>query len=106
MSIPADADHELLIAHFSGPLSPPDRPAFRRAAEVALSQISGEGAAYRVVATLWRQFFNPPDDRRAGWDISRELGGLCASRLANGPPVGADDPRAGARDRKRLRLVG
>jgi hypothetical protein len=109
MSIPDDVDPDALISRLAGGLAPADRAAFRRAAEHALEQLpcAGEGLVYRIVSGLWRGYFHPPDDRRTGWDISQELGHLCDSRLVNRSPIGADDPRTGGRDRRRLKqLVG
>jgi len=70
-----DLDFEALISRLVGPLSPPDRIAFRRAAEDALTRVPcwGEGAVYRAVAGLQRAFFEPPNEGRAHWDIEREL---------------------------------
>lgn len=103
MSIPDDADPDILISRLAGGLAPLDRAAFRRAAESALAQLScfGPGIAYRVVSDLWRGYFHPPED--TSWDIAQEL--PRGSKLANGPPIGRDDPRCGARHR-RLKLVG
>jgi hypothetical protein len=86
MPIPDDLDADALIARLAGPLLPPDRVAFRRAAEMALAEVPclGPGLAFRLVAALQRQYFQPPDDRRAAWDISEER----ASKLRAGPPVG------------------
>ena len=74
MSIISD-DTEQLISRLAGALSPPDRIAFRRAAEDALTRVPcwGEGAVYRAVAGLQRAFFDPPSDGRALWDIEWEL---------------------------------
>jgi hypothetical protein len=82
-----DTDPELLIARLAGPLAPSDRDAFRAAAESALEQLpcAGEGLAYRVVVTLWRGYFHPPQD--ASWDISQELESLRRSRLVNKPAI-------------------
>src|SRR5215831_19125241 len=75
MSILNDLDSDALISRLAGPLSPPDRIAFRRAAEDALTRVPcwGEGAVYRAVASLQRAFFDPPSDGRALWGIEREL---------------------------------
>src|SRR5262249_623455 len=53
-------DVELLISRLAAPLSPPDRAAFRAAAEDALARVPcwGEGAVYRAVASLQRQYFS------------------------------------------------
>src|SRR5215472_18242804 len=87
MSITDDLDSEALISRLAGPLSPPDRAAFRRAAEDALSRVPcwGEGAVYRVVASLQRAFFDPPADGRAHWDIEQELSH--ASKLKAAPAI-------------------
>jgi hypothetical protein len=89
MSISDDVDAETLIARLSGPLTAPDRVAFRRAAENALQQLPcvGEGVAYRTVATLWRNYFTPLDPRRTCFDIADELPELPRSRLVNQPPI-------------------
>src|SRR5499427_6493411 len=65
--IDRDLDCEQLISRLAGPLSPPDRIAFRRAAEDALARVPcwGDGAVYRAVAGLQRAFFDPPSDGRA-----------------------------------------
>jgi hypothetical protein len=106
MPIPDDAELDALISHLAGPLSPSDRETFRLAAQAALACVScwGEGAVYRTVAALQREYFAPLDDRRTAWDISQEL--PRSSKLAAAAPIGADDPRTGARDRRRLKLVG
>ena len=87
MSIDNDLDCEQLIARLAGPLSPPDRAAFRCAAEAALARVPcwGEGAVYRAVAPLQRAFFDPPTDCRAHWDIERELSQ--ASKLKAAPAI-------------------
>jgi hypothetical protein len=81
-----DADPDTLISRLAGPLAPADRVAFRRAAEDALSRVPcwGEGAVYRAVAVLQRQYFIPPDDRRAAWDIEQDCR---PSKLTQGPPI-------------------
>jgi hypothetical protein len=45
MSIPDDINPDALISHLAGPLSPPDRAAFRSAAEAAIAHLpcAGEG---------------------------------------------------------------
>lgn len=74
MLLSGDADPEALISHLAGPLSPPARVAFRQAAEDALTRVPywGEGAVYRAIAVLQRDYFIPPSDHRAGWDISQD----------------------------------
>jgi hypothetical protein len=103
MSIPDDADPELLIERLGGPLPPSARAAFRRAALDALTRVPclGEGAIYRAVAALQRAYFSPPDTR---YDSRRD--DVRNNKLTSGPPIGADDPRTGGRDRRRLKLVG
>jgi hypothetical protein len=80
-------DVEQLISRLAGPLSPPDRAAFRRAAEDALTRVPcwGEGAVYRAVASLQRAFFDPPSEGRAHWDIEQELSN--PSKLKAGPAI-------------------
>jgi hypothetical protein len=89
MSIDNDLDCEQLIARLAGPLSPPDRIAFRRAAEDALTRVPcwGEGAVYRAVASLQRAFFDPPSDGRALWGIEKELLHR-VSKLKSAPAIG------------------
>ena len=79
-------DVEQLISRLAGPLSPPDRVAFRHAAEDALSCVPcwGEGAIYRAVASLQRAFRDPPSDRNAHWDIEHELR---PPKLKRAPPI-------------------
>jgi hypothetical protein len=86
MPIPDDTDPEILISRLAGPLAPPDRAAFRRAAEDALARVPcwGEGAAYRALAVLQRNYFTPPDDHRAGWDISQDTR---RTKLTLAPPI-------------------
>src|SRR5215813_3649520 len=98
MSITDDLDSDALISRLAGPLAPPDRIAFRRAAEDALTRVPcwGEGAIYRAVAVLQRQFFHPPSDiRHANLGARHHR----ASKLAAAPPIGAEDPRATGRAR-------
>jgi hypothetical protein len=97
MSSCDDADPDALISRLAGPLSPPDRAAFRGAAEDALTRIPcwGEGAVYRAVAALQRAYFSPPDAHRTSWDIAQEL--PRGSKLTNAVPIGRDDPRCVAR---------
>jgi len=79
-------DVEQLISRLAGPLAPPDRIAFRRAAEDAVTRLPcwGEGAIYRAVASLQRAFRNPPSDRNAHWDIEHELRD---TKLKSAPPI-------------------
>ena len=103
----SDIDAEQLINRFCGSLAPADRAAFRAAAESALAALvcTGEGIAFRTLRDIWRTYFHPPTDQEAGhqplWPGSRR-----PSKLSNGPPIGADDPRTGGRDRRRLKAVG
>jgi hypothetical protein len=103
MSITDDLDSDALISRLAGPLSPPNRAAFRAAAEDALTRLScqGEGSIYRVLASLQRSFFSPPDFRRAAWDISQEL--PRGSKLANAPPIEHGGDLRHVRYRKRAR---
>jgi hypothetical protein len=86
LPISDDADPDILISRLAGPLAPADRDAFRRAAEAALARVPcwGEGAIYRAVAVLQRDYFVPPDNSRASWDISQEAH---RSKLTQAPPI-------------------
>jgi hypothetical protein len=81
-----DADPDTLISRLAGPLPLDARAAFRQAAEAALAQVPcwGEGAAYRAVSVLQRDYFVPPDDHRATWDITHEAHN---SKLTRAPPL-------------------
>jgi hypothetical protein len=87
MSITNDLDPDALISRLAGPLSAPDRAAFRRAAEDALARVpcGGEGAVYRAVAGLQRAFFDPPTEYRARWGIEQEFSH--ASKLKAAPAI-------------------
>ena len=81
-------DAEDLIAHLSGGLAPPDRAAFRRGAENAMAtspQCSGEGAAYRIIAQLWRKYYPPADTSDNSWYQERSKGHT--SKLIDGAPA-------------------
>jgi hypothetical protein len=84
-------DTESLIARLSGPLDPADRPAFRRAAESALSasECWGEGLAYRVVTELWRGYFRPPLNIHYGQAMRAARG----SKLIDEPSIGRSSRR-------------
>lgn len=84
-----DLDTEQLIARLAGPLSPLDRAAFRLAAKEAVARVPcwGEGAIYRVVAALQKQFFDPPTFDRARWGIERER----PSKLKDAAPIAHAD---------------
>jgi len=84
MSTIDDLDPDALISRLAGPLSPPNRAAFRAAAEDALNRVPCWGAVYRAVASLQRAFFDPPTDGRAHWDIEQELR---PSKLRDAPAI-------------------
>jgi hypothetical protein len=99
----SDLDVERLISELGASLAAPQRVAFEVAARAALAAVncSGCGAAYRVLAPLQRGYWDPPSD-----DMRREgARHLRPSKLQNLPAVGSPDPREGARDRNRLRVV-
>jgi len=104
MATSYDLDPEPLISRLAGPLLPADRQAFREAALDALTRVpcAGEGSIYRAVATLQRQFFHPPAETHHPVGV----GSRRPSKLTDGPPIGAEDPRTGARDRHRFRVMG
>jgi hypothetical protein len=93
------SEFDALISRLAGPLEAGDRAAFRAAAESALVGCDGEGQAYRTLRDVWRTFFHPPPDPRIGQP--RRLGER-PSKLAAGPPIGADDPRVGSRERRQF----
>jgi hypothetical protein len=97
-------DVELLISELSASLTPPQHAAFEAAARAALAAVncSGCGAAYRVLAPLQRQFFDPPPDdmRREGARHHRP------SKLIDAPALGEDSARCGERHRNTFRVVG
>ena len=101
----SSADVEQLISELSASLIPPQRAAFEVAARAALvaAGCSGCGAAYRVLAPLQRGYWDPPSDWATNAPVG--VGSRKPSKLADGPPIGAEDPRTGARDRNRLRAV-
>jgi len=96
-----DSDFDLLISRLAAPLEPGDRAAFRAAAENALIGCSGEGAAYRILAPLWRTFFHPPPDPRIGQ--TRGSGLRRPSKLIAAEPLGEDSARCGERARNSFR---
>ena len=104
MTTSYDLDPEPWISRLAGPLLPADRQAFREAALDALTRVpcAGEGSIYRAVATLQRHFFHPPAETNHPVGV----GSRRPSKLSDGPPIGADDPRVGGRDRHRFRVVG
>ena len=98
-------DVELLISELSASLTPPQRYAFLDAARAALAaaNCTGIGQAYRLLVPLQRLHWDPPDDQRIGQPLG--VGSRRPSKLASAEPIGADDPRTGARDRRRLQAV-
>jgi len=97
-------DVELLIFELSASLAPPQRYAFLAAARAVLGAAgcSGCGAAYRLLAPLQRAAWDPPAGDRVANTGARHHR---SSKLADGPPIGAEDPRTGARDRRRFQAV-
>ena len=104
ISSACDPDLDALIAELAASLTPPHRVAFEAAARAALvaAGCSGCGAAYRLLAPLQRGFWDPPADDRLAHAGARHQR---PSKLASAEPIGADDPRTGGRDRRRLRAV-
>src|SRR5262249_6597649 len=88
MPISDDVDAETLISHLCGPLPPPDRAAFRAAAENAREQLpcAGEGLVYRIVTGLWRSYFRPPSD----CDVIATPRHHVRSKLVAAPPIAYD----------------
>ena len=93
MPLPDEIDE--LILQLGASLAPPQHHAFITAARIALADIPciGPGSAYRVLAPLQRQFFDPPSDARviAGPRHHQK------NKLNSLPPVGAEDARGVAR---------
>ena len=104
ISSSSDPDLDALIAELAASLAPGARNAFEVAARDVLraAGCSGVGAGYRLLRDVQRRHWDPPSD-----DMRREgARHLRPSKLQNLPAVGTDDPRCGARDRHRLRVVG
>ena len=97
-------DVELLISELSASLTPPQHAAFEAAARAALAAVncSGCGAAYRVIAPLQRQFFDPPPDDRLAHTGARHHR---PSKLIDAPALGEDSARCGERHRNAFRMV-
>jgi hypothetical protein len=95
-----DDDVEALIEHLAYALQPSAKEPFRHAARSALAGIPccGPGVAWRVLGPLQRRYFDPPLDRAYG-----PRPGQGGKLVADAEPVGRDDPRVGARDRRRFR---
>src|SRR5262249_61466536 len=93
-----DVDAEQLISRFCGSLAPPDRVAFRAAAESALSAVTcvGEGVAFRILRDVWRGYFHPPSDQEAGYHPF-ESGSRRVSKLGQRSPAGGRGPAARGR---------
>jgi hypothetical protein len=100
-----DAGVAQLIWELSASLDPPQRRAFEAAARAVLAATgcSGPGAAFRLLAPLQRDFFDPPSDARAisGARHQRRR----PSKLSQADPIGAPDPREDGRARRALRAV-
>jgi hypothetical protein len=95
-------DTEQLISRLAGPLSPRDRAAFRRAAEDALTRVPcwGEGAVYRAVASLQREYFDPPLDGRRAYGAQEFRR---PSKLKSAPPIEYAGDRRHIRYRRHAR---
>jgi hypothetical protein len=91
-------DVEQLISELSASLIPPHRYAFEAAARAALvaAGCSGCGHAYRILALIQRQHWDPPPDDRLANTGARHYR---PSKLTAAPPIGAEDPRATGRAR-------
>ena len=98
-----DIDVDSLVFELGASLVPPQRAAFEAAARAALAAAgcSGCGAAYRLLAPLQREFFDPPSDARALSGPRHHR----LSKLSQAEPIGAPDPREDGRARRALRTV-
>jgi hypothetical protein len=97
------SDDELTAVYAAArPLEVSARDGFLQAVADALQSCAeiGPGVVHRIIAATQRDFFNPPPDRQASVGVRHR-----ATKLSGGPPIGADDPRCGGRDRRRLRPV-
>jgi hypothetical protein len=96
-----DSDFDPLIFELAASLEPYQRAAFEDAARAVVAALPylGPGVVYRALKPLQREFFNPPADERLAYGPRRQFRG---NKLSNAPPIGADDPRVGGRDRHRL----
>src|SRR5215472_16589516 len=100
----SNADVEQLIFELSASLTPSQRSAFEVAARAVLAAIPdcllGPGRAYCALRDLQRLHYEyPPDDlRHEGARRQRR------SKLIEAPPIGADDPRVGGRDRRQFQV--
>jgi len=95
MPIPDEIDE--LVLQLSASLAPPQHHAFIDAARTALADIPciGPGSAYRVLAPLQRQFFDPPSDARAVSGPRHH-----ANKLTMRPPIAApEEPQSVGRRR-------
>jgi hypothetical protein len=94
---------DALISELAASLDRSQRAAFETAARAALAAAgcSGCGAAYRVLAPLQREFFDPPSDARALSGPRHHR----LSKLSQAEPIGAPDPREDGRARRALRTV-
>ena len=97
-------DVDLLISQLGASLPPPQYSAFIAAARSALAGIPclGPGLAYRILADVQKRYFDAPPDNRAVAGPRHH--GRRPSKLIAGPALGRDDPRAGGRERRRLKL--
>ena len=103
ISSACNPDFDALIAELGAALAPSARAAFELAARDVLQAAgcSGVGAGYRLLRDVQRRHWDPPPD-----DMRREgARHLRPSKLQNLPAVGAEDPRTGARDRRRFQAV-
>jgi hypothetical protein len=100
MLISDDVDPDALISRLAHGLAPPDRDAFRSAAEAALQQLpcAGEGLVYRIVREVWRGYFHPPQDT---FSVSPER----RSKLVDKPAIEYGGDLRRVRYRKHLRAV-
>jgi hypothetical protein len=82
-----DAYPPRLIARLAQSLPSDKQADFAAAAMMVLSLVPvwGPGSCYRAVATIQGRYFEPPDDRRAAWDISQE--GARLNRLSSAAPL-------------------
>jgi hypothetical protein len=85
-----DSDFAPLIFELAASLERPQRDAFEIAARAALAAAGcngdGVGAAYRLLRDVQRRHWDPPPDDARAYGARHQR----ASKLADGPAIGAD----------------
>jgi hypothetical protein len=88
MSFSTD-DVDTIIAELGASLEPSQYSAFVAAAHAALATCSGPGIAYRILAPLQRQFFDPPAEATGRYEPRH----FRRNKPTDLPALGEDDTR-------------